>query len=187
MIGTRGFGSLAAAGRIVAPKVTLTRINTNSYVINNYDSRFTYTVSGPSGASFSGNILNLPTLFFPGPGPACNNRGGSCPPYTPVWQTFTVIASTPKGASLSNLTTVIERRTPSFSWVVVGSDRDFRGWDPVFCAEADESKEYWEWILQPYECGRAPIFGPFFNVFGWVKQSPPSGFIETGSEWYRIT
>jgi hypothetical protein len=186
MIGVKGFGIAAAGGRIVAPKTTLNRINTNSYSITNYDDRLTYTVtSSTSGASVSGSTITLPTLSFPAAGQSCSNRQSTCTAFAPIIQTFTVQGSTPKGAAVSSPQTVIERRTPSYSWVVVGSGRDVIRIDPVGCSSADEGPP-WVWILQPYICGSTPVFGPFYSLYGWVKQAPPSGFIETGQEWYRI-
>jgi hypothetical protein len=186
MIGTQGFGIAAAGGRIVAPKTTLSRIGTNSYSITNPDNRLTYTItSSTSGASISGSTITLPTLSFPAAGQNCSNRQSSCTAFPPNVQTFTVQGSTPKGAAVSNPQTIIERRTPSYSWVVIGQGRDVIRTDPVFCSSADDGPP-WVWILQPYVCGSAPVFGPTYNIFGWVKQAPPAGFIETGQEWYRI-
>jgi len=187
MIGVKGFGIAAAGGRIVAPKTTLSRTNTNSYSITNYDSRLTYTVtSSTSGASVSGSTVTLPTLSFPSPGViSCSDRSTTCAANTPIVQTFTVQGSTPKGAAVSSPQTIIERRTPSYSWVVIGQRRDQIGTETVFCSSADDGPP-WVWILQPYPCGTSPIFGPFYNVYGWVKQTVPAGFIETGQEWYRI-
>jgi hypothetical protein len=186
MIGVKGFGIAAAGGRIVAPKTTLSRINTNSYSITNYDDRLTYTVtSSTSGASVSGSTVTLPTLSFPAAGQNCPDTQSTCTAFAPIVQTFTVQGSTPKGAAVSSPQTVIERRTPSYSWVVIGQRRDVIRTDVVFCSSADEGPP-WTWILQPYPCGTSPVFGPTYNVYGWVKQAPPSGFIETGQEWYRI-
>lgn len=152
----------AASGRFTPSKPTVARNNSTSFVINNYDPTYQYVLTPSSGtASRSGSVVTLSA-----PNATC-----------------TVVAYPPKGVTGS---TQSSYEVKAYTYTNTATYHDTT--PSAYAADmARSTGTYCPWGGS-YNGGGLCVFpSSGYYTYADVKDSTPSGYTDSGTEWFRTT